>query len=421
VIKYQFIIFSVLLLALASCGSNNDDNISTYTVSQKDFENILTIEGVIEPVRSTTLSCPRYIDGMVQYIIEDGTYVEEGQVVCIIEVKAMETEYEQLLINLENAEANLNTAKATMAMEYALLEAQVRNNDADTQIAQLDSLQLEYSPETQKKIKELELTKATIEREKIEKKLKSLTIIQQSETRRLDLELERFRNRVKSVKDRLDELTLKAPKKGLATRTIYHMTGQKLQVGDNVWGNMPLIIIPEMDEMKVKIKAPESDFKYISIGDSVKYTFDAMPDNMAWGKIKQKAPVGQPIKRDSKVKFFDIEATIDSMIKLPEPGFTVNCNIILKQVRDTISVPRVAVFEQDSIRVVYVKKKGGFEARQVLTGISSSKEIIISAGLNKEEIISLTKPSVSSIDDEIVFLPKEETALPTDSLSKNTN
>lgn len=401
-----------LIFLLLSCSSGDDKNISTYAVSHKDFENILTIDGYVEPIRSTTLSCPRFVDGIVQYIIEDGTYVEEGDVVCRIEFQELQTEYDQLLINLENAEANLNTTKADLDMQYAMLEAQVKSNEADTQIAQLDSLQLTYSPENQRKIKEFQLEKASIEKTKYQNKLKTLAIIQQSEIRRKEIEIQRLANRVKSTKEQLDGLILKAPKKGLATRAIYRVTGNKLQVGDNVWGNMPIIIIPEMDEVKIKIMAPERDYKYIGVGDTVRYTFDAMPDNTAWGKILSKAPVGQPMRHDSKVKFFEIEATVDSMLSLPEPGFTANCHISLKQIKDTIVVPQIAIFEEDSIKVVYVKNKNKFEMREVLTGLSSPKEAIISNGLSGNEIISLAKPKLSSI--------KERTLLP-DSIRKRPN
>lgn len=404
VIKYSSIAFFLLLLfLLQSCSSNDDKNISTYAVSRKNFENILTVDGYVEPVRSTTLSCPQRVDGVVQFIIEDGTYVNEGDIVCIIEDQDWQNEYDQLLVNMENAEARLNMAKADMKMQYAMLEAQVLSNEADTKIAQLDSLQLTYSPENQKKIKELQLEKVGIEREKYQNKLKTLSIIQQSDIRKMEIEIQGLANRVKSTKGTLDALTIKASKKGLATRAIYRPTNKKLQIGDNVWNNMPVIIIPEMEEVKVKIMASERDFKSVNIGDSVRYTFDAMPGNTAWGKILSKSPVGQQIKQGSKVKLFEMEASVDSLQSLPEPGFTANCHISLKEVKDTIVVPQIAVFDEDSIKVVYIKNGDRFQMRQIQMGLTSHKEAIISEGLKGNEIISLSKPKHSLIKDRVLL------------------
>jgi len=59
--------------------------------------------------------------------------------------------------------------------------------------------------------------------------------------------------------------------------------------------------------------------------------------------------------------------------------------------------------------VVFVQRKKGYERRQVLTGLSSPKESVITAGLTDGEIITLSKPKPS--------LVKERIALP-DSLTK---
>ncbi len=390
-----------------SCSQ--DTNMATYTVSQGDFTNALLVEGAVEPVLSTTLTSPRYCDGVVQFLVEDGIYVEKDQVVCIIEFQELQNQYDQITSALENAEAGFNKTKADLNMQYALLEAQVKTNEADTKISQMDSLQLAFVSPKQKMIKELELKRVNIDKVRFEKKLKALKIIQQSEIRRWELEIQRLSMRVQSSKDQLDALTIKAPRSGLVIRANCRLTGKKYQVGDPVWSMMPLMIMPEFKNVKVKIMASETDYKNINVNDSVCYTFDAMPDNAGFGKILKKAPVGQPYKEGGKVKFFEIEASVDSVRSIPEPGFTANCRIILKQTKGVVSVPQIAIFEEDSIKVVFVRRKRGYERRQILTGLSSPRESVITAGLTDGEVISLTKPKPS--------LVKERVALP-DSLTK---
>ena len=404
--KSQVTSFLTLLLFF-SCSS--DTNVATYTVSQGDFINSLMVEGAVEPVLSTTLTSPRNCDGVVQFLVEDGVHVEEGELLCIIEYQEIQNRYDQMSISLENAEAGLNKTKADLNLQYALLEAQVKTNEADTKIAQMDSLQLVFISPNQRIVKELELEKASIEKARYEKKLASLKVIQQSEIRKGELEIQRFRMQVQAMKDHLDALTIKAPRSGLAIRANSPLTGKKYQIGDPVWSLMPLVIMPEFKQMKVKIMASETDYKNISVNDSVCYTFDAMPGNAGTGKILKKAPVGQPYKRDGKVKFFEIEASVDSVLVMPEPGFTANCRIILKQSKNVVSVPQIAIFEEDSMKVVFVQQKRGYERRQVLTGLSSLRESVITAGLEDGEIIALSKPKPQ--------LVKEQVALP-DSLTK---
>ena len=395
--KAKIIIILTLLFCISSCNLKNKENISTYTVSNIDFENSILIEGIVEPIRFINLVCPRNVDGIVTFLIENGTYVDEGDVVCIIEDNNQQNNYDNLQISLENAIAELNKVNADLKMQYALLEAQVRNNEVDTEIADLDSLQFMFATPTQRRIKELELEMAYIEKVKFEQKLKSLDIINQSEVRKLEINIQQLTTRLQSAEKILEELTIKAPKKGLAIVADSRMTGGKLKVGDNVWNNMPLVIIPEISEMKVKMAVNETDFRHISENDSVTYTFDAMPGNSGYGRIIKKLPVGQPYKRDSKVKFFEVEASIDSVWQLPEPGFTANSRIITTYINDTIVVPQVAIYDVDSMKVVYVRNNKKYEMRQVMTGASSMKESVVTNGLKQGDVISLIKPPASYI------------------------
>lgn len=404
ILKTSILILFSILLFFSSCGKKLEDKITSYTITNSNFENAVLIDGIVEPISFTTLACPMNVDGIITFLIDDGTFVEEGEIVCIIEDNERKTHYENLLISLENAQAELSKIKADLQMQYALLEAQVQSNEADTEIAHLDSLQLQFSTPTQRRIKELELEKAAIEKKKLEKKLEALEIINRSEVKKLELNIVQLTNQAASAKKILDELTVRAPKKGLATIAVSRMMGNtKLKVGDNVWNNMPIVIMPEMMKMKVKMMASETDFKFINENDSVSYTFDAMPGNFGYGKITKKMPVGQPYKRDSKVKFFEVEASIDSVLQLPEPGLTANSRVIVNHVSDTIVIPQIAIFEEDSMKVVYVLNKNKYEVRQITTELNSQKEAIVSDGLKTGEIISLVKPSPSKIKGKILL------------------
>ncbi|MGV8963514.1 MAG: efflux RND transporter periplasmic adaptor subunit [Candidatus Saccharimonadaceae bacterium] len=402
-IKYKTVLKSILLLLIVSC-SNEHKNISTYTVTRKNFESIIIIDGYAEPVQSTTVTCPNGGGGgTVAFLIEDGTWVNEGDLLCTIENQSLETRYDQLLTNLENAKAGIEKTKAELSLQYTLLEADAKNNEAETQIAHLDSTRLQYYSPNQKHIRELELQIVGITRRKIEMKLASLTIIQQSEIRKLELEIQRLKNNVESVKKDLDALVLKSTKKGLAIRGTNPMTNNKMAVGDMVWNGMPLVNIPEMNKMKMKIFASERDYRYINVNDSVHYMFDALEENVAWGKILSKMPVGKEIKEGSKIKYFEIDASVDSTLVMPDPGFTATCYISLKQVKDTLTIPQIAIFEQDSMKVVYVENKKGFEMRQVLIGESSPKDAVVTSGLYLDERIALSLPKESQIKSKKIL------------------
>ncbi|MDD3080265.1 MAG: efflux RND transporter periplasmic adaptor subunit [Paludibacter sp.] len=372
-------------------------------MEKSNFEDVVKIEGYVEPLNSFSVACPRYVDGTISYIIQDGIMVHTGDTVCILEDNSIMEDFNEIKTQLENAEMELVKTQADQALQLSLMEAQVKNNEAETQIANLDSLQLKYNSPTQRKIKELELQKALIEKNKLQKKLKSLATIQKSDIRRKELQIERLKNRLETAQKRIDDMTMTSPTDGMVIRANFYATGKKLQVGDGVWSNMPLVYIPVNNKMKVKINASEANFKRINENDTVEYLFDAMPGNYARGAIIKKSPVGRPVQNNSKVKIFDIEASVDSCKTIPDPGFTCNCKIILKRVKDTIVIPQVALYEKDSMKVVYVVHPKKFEMRQVETGLSSPETVIITKGLKAGEEITLTKPDKEFIKQKTTF------------------
>jgi HlyD family secretion protein len=397
-VKYYKLLLTISILPfLFSCQSHENKEAPTYTVKHSDFEDFLLIDGTIEPVQTISVSCPREADGIVTFLIKDGTYANLGDVVCTIEDKEVKKRYDEAIVNLETAKADLNKSKADLDLQYALLEAQVKNNAAETDIADLDSLQLKYLSPNLQKIKKLELEKVAIEKHKLEKKLKSLAVINQSEIKKSEFEIQRLTSSIQSSKEQLDGLVLKAPHNGMIYRAKYY-TGALVKEGDNVWNNMPVVTIPDLTKMKVKIFASEGNYKRININDPVELTFDAMPKNKAWGKILSKSPVGQPIKENSKIKTFEIEATIDSSLVIPGPGLSANCKVIIKQIKNALVIPVIAIFEKDSLKVVYIKKSGKYEMRQVISGATSPKNAVIISGIHLNEHISLLEPKSTLIE-----------------------
>lgn len=395
----------ILLLTTVSCKDEKDEKLPLLKLKKTIFEDKLNITGSVEPEKSTVMSSPDEFDATIVYLVENGKQVKEGDVVCILENKDLENSYDQFLIEVENAAARREKSIADMKLSYALLEAQVKSLDAQTQISNLDSLQLKYLSPNQKKIKELELQKAAIEKDRLVKKLKAQQLINNAQMKRLEFEVMSWENRIKDADDWISKLTIKARQSGVASRAESQLNGLEIKEGDQIWSGAPLVRIPDLTKMKVNLLASEAEYKRMQLNDPVELTFDAMPGNKGWGKITKKAPVGKPVARDSKVKVFEMEASVDSSLKIPAQGYTANCKVILKQIKDTIVVPQVAIFDVDSRKMVYVKIKNGFEGRQVLTGETSPNDAVIIKGLKGNETISLMKPATSSIKRN-TYLPK---------------
>lgn len=380
-------------LTLAACSPNGSSTSATYEIKRCDYEDILIIEGYTESVNSVNINCPPDVDGTIISIVETGTYVKQGEVVCVIEDVNIADKHERLKLDLESAYAELEKLKASQQLETALLEAQVKNNDAEALLADFDSLQMLYMSPAERRTKELQLERAAIERARLMKKVDASKVMQEIDVMRIEKNIERIKRNMDDEQKKLESLSIRAPRDGIAIRAKrWPWSSATWTIGDNVWNGRTIITLPDFDEMKVIFHAKETEYKRLQLGDSIMYTFDAMPQNRAWGHITKMASIGQTRTEGSQVKTFEIEATIDSLLSPVEPGLSARCHIYLRHIPDTIVVPTISIFDKDSLKVVYVQKGRKHEERIVTLGLSSPKTTIVSEGLKEGETISLIKP-----------------------------
>ncbi len=382
-----------VIVTLIACSSGGGEPLPTYTIERKAYEETLTIEGHTEAVRSVNIHCPPQVGGTITYIVENGTEVKKGDVVCVLEDANLSEEYERIMLDLDAAYAEIDKLLASQRLEYALLEAQVENNEAETILATSDSLQMLYMSPTERRIKELQLERASIEHARLIKKLESTKEMQKTDIVHVEKRIERLKRRLEEEQKKIESLTLYAPQDGIAVRARrWHWSDERWNLGDHVDKGRVLMTLPNFERIKVVFYIPESEYKRLHLGDSVIYTFDAMPDNVAYGRIIKMASVGQARIKGSQVKTFEIEASVDSVRNMIEPGLSARCYIYIKHVPDTIVVPTVGIFDKDSIKVAYVQQGRKYKERQVTLGIGSTKMTIVTDGLKEGERISLIRP-----------------------------
>jgi len=149
--------------------------------------------------------------------------------------------------------------------------------------------------------------------------------------------------------------------------------------------------------MQVKLEVSEADYKRLANDQIMEIVVDAFPDIHLSGRIKNKEPVGKPISEKSDVKVFGVTATLDSSSLILQPGLGVTCNVLVRNIPDTIVIPVISLFEEDSIRVVYIADNERFIKKTVTIADYNNEEAVITSGLKYHEIVALRKPPESLI------------------------
>jgi multidrug efflux pump subunit AcrA (membrane-fusion protein) len=405
-------IFFVFVIAFFSCTGKKEVSIITYKLNKSDYVEKLSAPGTVQAVVNTPVMAPRNQLGMmtVIQIVKDGAYVKTGDTLCVLSSPEAQSRYNQMLTSIETLEAQLKGAEADIRLNIALLEATLAISEAQLKISSLNSLKMKYATDVQQRLLTLEMRRAGIEKQKTEKKLAATKLIGESDIRQKKTMIIQEKMKAQTYADQISAMTIIAEHDGIVLRgespTMMIMSstgtgtfGGPIREGSVILMPVPILQFPDLSRMQISADVPEADFKRIERGQKVLITVDAAQKLVTTGKVNRKSLARSAAQRysASKVNSYEVIIDIDSCHSRMKPGLSSVCEIILKEEKDTLFVPTLAIFEKDSSKIVYVMHEKEFIPVNIKTGISGSSFTIITGGLKGDEVLALTEPPVRLI------------------------
>jgi len=409
VIRFISLLF---IICLFSCTGKKDNGIITFQLSKSDYVEKINVAGTVQAVINTPVMPPRNQIGQMTIVrlVQDGAFVKKGDTLCVLSSPEVESRYREILTSIETLEAGLKKAEADIRLNTALLEAQLATSEAQLKISSLDSLQMKYATEVNQKLLELEMKKSLIEKQKTERKLAATKTIGETDIRQKRTSIMQEKMRAQTFADQISAMTVVAQRDGIVMRTesprimVSGSTGTgsfggPVREGSVILLITPILQFPDLSRMQISADVAEADFRKIEKGQKAFITVDAAEKLVTTGKINRKSLSSSVAQRysGSKVKSYEVIIDVDSCHSKMKPGLSANCEIIIKEEKDTLFVPTIAIYERDSSKIVYVKGKKEFVPVKVETGTSGSSFTIITGGLKGDETIALTEPPNSLI------------------------
>jgi HlyD family secretion protein len=173
---------------------------------------------------------------------------------------------------------------------------------------------------------------------------------------------------------------------------------RKPQVGDQVWANQPLIILPDVSRMVVETKIRETDIHKVERNQKVAVRVEAYPDLKLTGRVTLIGTLAQEEKERRGTKFFTVSLDLGESDPRLRPGMTARVEIEVEERKDAVFVPLEAVFDREGRSVSYVSSRGRVEAREVVLGPSNRDFVVVERGLRKGERVCLREPGASASD-----------------------
>ena len=399
---FQYLV--ILFFLPGGCGGEKVSVIS-HDLTRTDFIDKIDAMGTIRATSTLTIVTPRvHVSNMtVIFLADEGDFVKKGDTVCILDAADIAQRREIISDRLEQNQMDLNKLMIDNDVNISSLESKLEDMEMRIALNSLDSIQKQFATPAQQRLFALELEKANVEKLKLQKQYAAAKQIYEAELRGMNSRIKTAENNLQRVVDQINSLTIVAPQDGIVMHTTAPVmtmmssmgalsVGGKIAVNSSVFPNMPLLQMPDIKEMEVTVEVYETEYRRISAGQEAHIRVDALNHLKTTGKIKRKTLVGITPDRQSSVKLYEVIVSIDSLHSMLTPGLSAACQIMVNQVKDTVVVPSMAIFEKDSLKIVYVAEGGKFLPVTVETGLSNSSGSIISKGLTGNETIALVEP-----------------------------
>ena len=212
------------------------------------------------------------------------------------------------------------------------------------------------------------------------------------------LELEKFAD----INKQIELATIRATRPGLvvyggADQNPMRRGGssqEAIQEGATVSERQPILTIPDMREMAVKVNIHESAVKRLAPGKEVKVKIDAFPNQQLTGEVTRVAVVADSASSfmNPDLKVYPTTVKIHGTYDWLRPGMSAEVEILVDTQEDVIYVPLQAVSYSGGRQVVYVRNGSKVEQRTVGVGEFSEQFIVITEGLREGEQVLLLPP-----------------------------
>jgi HlyD family secretion protein len=199
-------------------------------------------------------------------------------------------------------------------------------------------------------------------------------------------------SRVETGEQNLQQCEIRATVSGLVIykEVFFGSEKRKVQVGDQVWPNQPLIMLPDLSKMVVETQVRETDIYKVEKNQQVTISVDAYPELELRGRVDYIGTLAQEDEALSAGKYFTVTIEVEETDERLRPGMSARVELLVEKLASAVYVPLEAVFERGGKHYCYLASG---ETREVLVGPSNENHIVIGTGVEAGELVLLGDPS----------------------------
>jgi len=364
---------------LASCGSKTpvpdpasanapDVSVAVAKVTRKNLAQTLSISSELVPFQEIDVFAKE--SGYVTDLrVDYGSHVKANDILAVLEIPELQSQLKEDEAAIRNASDQITHAQNELARIQATYRALKANSDRLSSVAKSKPGLV-----AQQEVDDQE-AKADASAEQIEAANSNIASAQSL------LAVAQAKKEHDQVLFDYSKIT--APFDGVVTQR-YANKGTLLQAGTNSSTQaMPLVKLSEDDLFRLVIPVPESDVRFIHLGDPVSVVVPSLNNRTFPGTV---ARFSEDVSADTRT--MHTEVNVPNPQRVLMPGMYAQATIMLEKKNNALTVPLQALTQNgDQSTVDVVNSSNKIEIRPVVAGILSATDAEVVSGLENGDTV----------------------------------
>lgn len=391
--KTIYLLGGLMVLALSAWGyssmsekiyklSLNSSGISIRTAERAEFQDLILIDGTLEPISSVLVNTPE--GGTVEKVfIEDGVVVKAGTPLLklanpsvMLGYMTQETAIVEQMNNLQNLKLALDKDQRSLQESLIDIQYQLQNDERDFK---LDTLLFEGGviPKNDFLISQGDYKYRITKKDFLQENVNVTGKNNEIQIRRINRSLELMERNLEVIHENMERLQVKAPVSG-------RLSSFDPVIGESFSPNQTIAKIDVLKGYKVKGQVNEFYLSQVKSGQRARFSFDG---ELVELEVKKVLP--EVISGNFEIDLVFVEEAPEAI----RTGLSVQVRLELSEASMAVQIPRGAYFHSSGGQFVYVlgpQKKEAYKRRirigrmnpsyyEVLEGLEAGEEIITSS------------------------------------------
>jgi multidrug efflux pump subunit AcrA (membrane-fusion protein) len=332
---------------------------------------------------------------VIMRLVKPGSQVKSGDVLCEfdpqLQLQRLD-DYKDSVVQMEN---NIKKMLANLAANRESHDQQVRTAKADYDKAVLDLQTAEVRSAIDAEKFKLAVEEADLKHKELVRQSALVEESQQGQIRSSELDRDQSKIEMARSEANVQRMTIKSPMDGIVVMNTINRSGDigQIREGDSVSSGQPFMSVVDPTSMVLNAAVNQVDAERLRLGLKATVRLDAYGDIELPGAL---IGIGAMAKisrfRAGYVGEIPVRLKIEKMDPRVIPDLTGSAQIVVNSERNTLILPREAIFEENGGPFVFLQGPQGWMRKKVDLGLPNFTVVAVHSGVQKGDVVAIQRP-----------------------------